>query len=239
MQRNLQDLLIIDIETVSTTWQYDSLDERLRKQWERKAQLIKNEEGKTPGELFLEKAGIYAEFGKIVCISMGFFTLKEGGKWSFRVKSVAHEDEKSLLTEFISYLSRFDERTTCLCAHNGKEFDFPYLCRRLLINEMPLPTLLDNSGKKPWEVNFIDTMEMWKFGDWKSYTSLELLATLFGVDSSKSDMDGSMVSKVYYEENGLDKIAEYCAQDVIVTAQVYLKMAGLPTIEDENISVIP
>jgi len=238
MKKRLEDLLVIDIETVPMTRDFSSIDGRLKKQWERKAKLIKNDEGLTVEELFSSRAGIYAEFGRVVCISMGFFTLNEGGKWTLRVKSIAEKEEKNVLEGFTNALSKFDEQSTFLCAHNGREFDFPYLCRRLLINGLGLPAQLDNGGKKPWEVNYIDTMDMWKFGDWKSYTSLDLLASVFNVASSKSDMDGSMVATVYYEEDGLKRISEYCEQDVVVTAQVYLCLTGRPVIEEKNIVIL-
>jgi DNA polymerase elongation subunit (family B) len=134
-------------------------------------------------------------------------------------------------------LDKADPKTK-LCAHNGKEFDFPYLSRRMLVNSITLPSLLHLSGAKKWEVPHLDTMEMWKFGDYKHYTSLDLLLALFNIPSSKSEMDGSKVNGVYYQEKDLKKIATYCVSDVVAIAQLYLKMKNLPLIEERNIALL-
>ncbi|MDH5397193.1 MAG: 3'-5' exonuclease [Cyclobacteriaceae bacterium] len=238
MDANLENIVFLDIETVSVQPKYLDLSERIRKQWNRKAKYIHTDELTTPEALFEQRAAIYAEFGKVVAIAIGFYHLKEGGTRGFRVKALTNDDEATLLRMFNDYLGRFNAATLQLCAHNGKEFDFPYLCRRMLVNGISLPAVLDISGKKPWEVSLLDTMEMWKFGDWKHYTSLDLLAALFDVPSSKDTMDGSQVGEVYYQEQDLAKIGKYCAQDVVVTAQVFLKFKGLPLIEKENISIL-
>ncbi|MCB0496310.1 MAG: 3'-5' exonuclease [Cyclobacteriaceae bacterium] len=232
-------ILVIDIETIRCASTYDELPKRLQEQWEKKAYTL-NQFGHTeltPDELFMERAGIYAEFGKVIVIAVGFFVYQEG-EWHFRVRALANHDEKGLLEEFVALLEKFDQSTLFLCGHNGKEFDFPYLSRRMLVNGVTLPAILDLSAKKPWEVNHIDTMELWKFGDRKSFTSLELLATIFDIPSSKSDIDGSEVSQVYYEENDLERIAEYCARDVVVTAQLLRKLKGESIIEENNIHFI-
>jgi DNA polymerase elongation subunit (family B) len=152
------------------------------------------------------------------------------------MKYFASDDEKQLLTEFADLLRvYFSTDKSFLCAHNGKEFDFPYLSRRMLIHGIKLPVLLDNAGKKPWEIKHLDTMDMWKFGDYKSYTSLELLASLFGIPTPKDDIDGSMVADVYYREKDLGRIVQYCLKDVVTLAQLFLKMMNVPAISDENI----
>lgn len=239
MNPSLDKILVIDIETIRCASSYDELPKRLQEQWEKKAytlnQFVNTE--LTPDELFMERAGIYAEFGKVIVIAVGFFVLQEG-EWHFRVRALSNDNEKALLEEFTALLQKFDQNALFLCGHNGKEFDFPYLSRRMLVNGITLPAILDLSAKKPWEVNHIDTMELWKFGDRKSFTSLELLATIFDIPSSKSDIDGSEVSQVYYEENDLERIAEYCARDVVVTAQLLLKLKGEPIIEENNIHFI-
>ena len=233
---DLKHILIIDIETVGIVPDYSSLDPRIRSEWDRKSGFLKNDENQSPEELFNTRAGIYSEFGKIVCIGVGYFNNNENGKLSLRIKAIYGDDEKQLLLEFKELVEkRFDPRKTYLCAHNGKEFDFPYICRRLLINGISLPSILDMSSKKPWEINHIDTMDLWKFGDRKSYTSLELLAAIFNIGSSKGEMDGSLVNQVYYQEKNLEKIKDYCLQDVIVTANLFLKLKCLPVIEPENI----
>ncbi len=234
-----KNLLVIDIETVSSVSSYDALSERMQHLWDKKAQLIKNDENLTSEELFFKKAAIYAEFGKIICIAIGFFTKNETDEAVLRVKALASDDEQQLLNEFKILLEeKFDQQNLRLAAHNGREFDFPYLCRRMLVNSIPIPEALQLSGKKPWEVQHIDTMEMWKFGDKKSFTSLDLLAALFDIESSKDQIDGSEVNEVYYVEQDLEKIAAYCKKDVVVTAQLLLKLNGLTNVKSPNIQIV-
>lgn len=235
--KNLKNLLFLDIETVACEASYELLDSRLQAVWDKKA-LYFASENQDVKSLFAEKAAIYAEFGKVVTIAIGFFYL-ENDELCFKVKPLADKDERTLLVKFKDLLeSKFDQKKLILCAHNGKEFDFPYLCRRMLVNQVCLPDVLQLAGKKPWEVNHLDTMEMWKFGDKKSYTSLELLAALFQIPTSKDEMDGSMVSKVYYSDGDMEKVCRYCAKDVIVTAQLYLKLHNLPLIKEDNIHIV-
>ena len=122
-----------------------------------------------------------------------------------------------------------------LCAHNGKEFDFPFLARRILVNELPLPAILDSAGKKPWETQYLDTMELWKFGDYKHYTSLELLAALFGIPTPKDDINGADIHRVYWEDHDLERIRIYCQKDVLTIARLFLKFQQQPGIEDEDV----
>ena len=239
MQNHFQDFLIIDIETVSGNGNLEELSPQLAKHWERKAGFISNPADKSPHELYEDRAAIYAEFGKVIVIGMAFFH-ELNGKPALRVKSISSHEEKALLLEFKNFIeSKFDQDHLKLCAHNGKEFDFPYLCRRMLLNDIKIPWSLNMTGKKPWEVNHIDTMELWKFGDWKSFTSLDLLTTIFDIPSSKTEMDGSMVTKTYYhEKEGLQKIEEYCRRDVIATSQLYLRLHNLPLIEERQINIV-
>lgn len=234
-----KDFLIIDIETVSGNENVEELPLELKKQWERKAGFIRNPEEKSHDDLYADRAAIYAEFGKVIVIGMAIFH-EVNGVPALRVKSLASNNEKDLLTDFKEFIEgKFDQDSLRLCAHNGKEFDFPYLCRRMLVNDIKIPWSLNMSGKKPWEVNHLDTMELWKFGDWKSFTSLELLTTLFEIPSSKKDLDGSMVTKTYYQENkGLRKIEEYCRRDVVATAQLYLRLNNIPLIAQDQIKII-
>jgi uncharacterized protein YprB with RNaseH-like and TPR domain len=220
----IRDILFIDIETVANQFDYHQLDERLKVQWGRKANFFRRESVQTDEDLYHERAGIYAEFGRIICVAVGKFAENESGELMLRTKAYYGDDEKALLTEFKNMLEKFDQNTLRLCAHNGKEFDFPYICRRMLINCIPLPPSLNLSAKRAWEVPHLDTMEMWKFGDYKHYTSLDLLATIFNITSSKTDMDGSKVNSVYYQEKDLAKIKDYCLRDVAVLAQLFLKM---------------
>jgi predicted PolB exonuclease-like 3'-5' exonuclease len=237
MSLALENVLVLDIETVRGLDNYEDLSERLQTQWIRKAGYLQKDEADTPEAIYLDRAGIYAEFGKVITISVGFF-YQANGAWNFRVTGLANDDEAVLLQDLNALLSKFDQNKLILAAHNGKEFDFPYLSRRMLVNSIKLPPVLDIAGKKPWEVNFLDTMELWKFGDRKNFTSLDLLATIFDIPSSKSDIDGSMVGQVYYETGDLEKISKYCNQDVVVTAQLLLRLNQLPIIAEDNIHII-
>ncbi|MBX2961466.1 MAG: 3'-5' exonuclease [Cyclobacteriaceae bacterium] len=234
MLTELRDILFLDIETVAATNNYTVLDERLKVQWSRKASFLKREEGVTDEQLFHQRAGIYAEFGKIVCIAVGKLFDTETGELGLKTKAYYGHDEKALLRDFIAMLEKLDNGVR-FCAHNGKEFDYPYMSRRMLVNGLPLPPALSLAGKKSWEVNHLDTMELWKFGDYKHYTSLDLLAAIFNIPSSKNGIDGSQVNSVYYKEKDLERIKDYCVSDVVVLTQLYLRMKGLPLIADKNI----
>ena len=234
MNADLKDILFLDIETVAISDNYATLDERLKSQWARKAGFFKREENQTDEELFHQRAGIYAEFGKIVTVAFGMFTENDNAEIGLRTKYFTSHDESQLLHQFKGLLEKMGPGTR-LCAHNGKEFDFPYLSRRMLVNGIALPEVLNLSGKKPWDVLHLDTMEMWKFGDFKHYTSLDLLAAIFNIPTSKGVMDGSQVNEVYYKEKDLTKISNYCVGDVIAIAQLYLRMKGMPLISPEHI----
>lgn len=233
-----RDLLFIDIETVAAHSDYDALEDRMKVQWARKAAFLKRDGKLTDEELYNERAGIYAEFGKIICIAVGKFCDTEAGEIGLRTKVYSGHDEKNVLSDFKAMLEKTDSSTLRLCAHNGKEFDFPYLCRRILINAIPLPSVLNLSGKKGWEIQHLDTMELWKFGDYKHYTSLDLLAAIFDIPSSKGDMDGSQVNHVYHHENNLEKISQYCLGDVVALAQLFLKMKGYSIVSEKNIITV-
>ena len=234
----LSDILVLDIETVSEYPDYQSMPERLKPLWDKKAHFLRKDEEISNEGIYFDKAGIYAEFGRVICIAVGYFVRSEGNEIQLRVKSIQNDDERIVLDEFKSLLSKFDQKKIQFVAHNGKEFDFPYICRRMLVKGIEIPESLNISGKKPWEIRHIDTMDLWKFGDRKNFSSLELLASLFDIDSSKSDIDGSMVNTYYYKKNKLDVIAEYCKADVVVTSQLFLKLNFLPLIEKENIIIL-
>jgi DNA polymerase elongation subunit (family B) len=224
MSPEIRDVLFLDIETVAHQADYSLLDERLKSQWARKASYLRRDEEITDEDIYHQRAGIYAEFGRVICIAVAKFAENENGELILRTKSYYGDDEKQVLTGFKNMLEKLDANATRLCAHNGKEFDFPYLCRRMLVNCIQLPSLLNISGKKSWEVQHLDTMELWKFGDYKHFTSLDLLAAIFNIQSSKSGIDGSQVNAVYHKENGLERIKDYCIRDVVVLAQLFLKM---------------
>jgi len=224
----LFNILFLDIETAANYKTYEELPERLKPLWERKASYLRNDSEMSVSEMYQDRAAIYSEFGQVICIGVGGLYLDEKKALNLKVKTLSADSEKELLENFSDILDKHRAKNSLLlCAHNGKEFDFPYLSRRMLINGLQLPQALDLGGKKPWEINHIDTMELWKFGDYKKFTSLDLLAAVFEIPSSKSDISGGDVNRVYHEENDLEKIKEYCGRDVSVLAQLYLRMKGL------------
>lgn len=232
-------ILFLDIETVPQFSSYDQVPPPFDNLWAKKArQLTKpdkfsQDEQPDPG-LVYDRAGIYAEFGKIICISTG--VLRNNTLW---IKSFYGHEEQSLLKSFIEMLNKAKEKKIFyLCAHNGKEFDYPYLIRRMLINGLPVPEMLDLSEKKPWETNHLDTMELWKFGDYKNYTSLELLSAVFGIPTPKDDIEGSDVARVYWQEKSLERIVTYCQKDVITIVNLFLRLKGRPIVENEMIQVV-
>ena len=257
-------ILFLDIETARSNKKYEELSEGMQKMWEHKSNNIEPKDGSvSPAEKYYDRAAIYAEFGRVICISCGFIYEKEG-QFLFRIKSFYGRDERKILEEFKHFLDTktgkidgygnlidksgkrvFDNNGNkvsnerllhYLAAHNGREFDIPYMCRRYLINQIELPQMLEIRGKKPWEIlHLIDTMEMWKFGDNKNFTKLELLCNIFGIPTPKDDIDGSQVGGVFWEEENYDRIAIYCEKDVIATAQLMLKYNLMPLIKEENI----
>jgi predicted PolB exonuclease-like 3'-5' exonuclease len=237
---NLYKIWFIDIETVPQTENLSDLSEELQNLWKLKADSLRNKNPErfplemSDDEIYAKNGGIYAEFGKIICISVGFIHQKEE-KDFIRTKSFANKDEKNLLNDFVNLLNEHFTAESNFCGHNIKEFDIPYISRRLIINGFSLPKSLQIHGKKPWELNFIDTMDYWKFGDYKSFTSLKLLTTIFNIPTSKDDIDGSQVAEVFYKEDNLERIVVYCQKDVVATAQVWLRLNGLPIIPQENI----
>lgn len=237
--KDYRNFLVIDIETASAFVDYNEMDTRMQSLWDKKASFMQANDERTSEELYFDKGAIFAEFGKVICISAGVFTKEADDSFGIRIKSFALETEKETLTAFNKLIEdKFDGKQLRMVAHNGKEFDFPYLCRRMLVNEIEIPEALDIRDKKPWEINHFDTMELWKFGDRKNFTSLDLLSALFGVESSKEDIDGSQVNEVYYKEKNLERISKYCQRDVMVTAQVFLKLNGLQKISQEYIKYL-
>lgn len=225
----LSNILFLDVETAPVVYNYSDLEPELKKLWDSKFRFQTTE---TP-EMQYKKAGIFAEYAKVICISVGFFNEK-----TFRIKSFYGDDEKQVLKDFASLLNtHYNRKDHLLCAHNGKEFDFPFLCRRMLLNAIKLPKALNITGKKPWEINHLDTMELWKFGDYKNYTSLNLLATIFHIPTPKDDIDGSDIARVYWEEKNLERIVTYCQKDVLTVARLLLRFMGESVIEDKNIIV--
>lgn len=229
---NLEHILFLDIETVPLFENFDELDNSSKLLWEQKSKYQRKED--FTAEEFYDRAGIWAEFGKIICISVGHFVIKNDIR-NFRVTSF-YGDELKILKDFKTLLeTHFNKPQHLLCAHNGKEFDFPYIARRMIINEINIPFKLNLFGKKPWEVPHLDTLELWKFGDYKTFTSLKLMAHTLGIPSPKDDIDGSQVRQVYYEEKDLDRIIQYCEKDTITVAQIFLRLRNDTLLEENEI----
>jgi len=229
---NLENILFLDIETVPETEHFNDLNETKQLLWEHKSQYQRRDE--FTAEEFYERAGIWAEFGKIVCVSVGYFTFQTERR--FRTTSFFGEEIK-LLKDFKNLLnSHFNQTKHLLCAHNGKEFDFPYIARRMIINGIELPNKLNLFGKKPWEVPHLDTLELWKFGDYKNYTSLKLLTNVLGIPSPKDDIDGSEVYSVFYKEKEIDRIVIYCEKDTVAVAQIFLRLRGDSILDESEIT---
>lgn len=215
----IEKVLFLDIETVPKVSNFEELSDTEQKLWDKKTQRQREEEVSAE-EFYGERAGVMAEFGKIICISVGMFEKNE----TLKIKSFAGDEEKKLLEEFGEIFNSSRLREVILCAHNGKEFDFPWIARRFLINGMQPPVPFQMFGKKPWEIPHLDTMELWKFGDWKTFISLELMAHIFSVPTPKDDIDGSMVSSIYYIEKDLSRIVKYCEKDVLTLANIFRRM---------------
>ncbi len=223
-------ILFIDIETVPGEPDLNLLPEGMRTEWEKKSRLLKNvsEEQKDLAALFEDRAGIFSEFAKIVCISFGTIYKEENNTRVMRLRSLAGDDEQKILQDLCTIIEKMSTRYKDFrfCGHNIKEFDIPFICRRMVINNVALPQCLQLSGKKPWEINHLDTMELWKFGDNKNFTSLSLLAQVLGIPSPKEDIDGSQVGRVYWQEKDIARISTYCMRDVFTTAKVFLRLKG-------------
>ncbi|MFT5858249.1 MAG: DNA polymerase elongation subunit (family B) [Flavobacteriaceae bacterium] len=231
---NLEKILFLDIETVPQTYEFSKLEDKTRELFESKTRFQQNEE-RSFEQLYEMRGGIFAEFGKIVCISVGFITKSSTGK-QIRMKSFYHEDEETLLNQFKSLLDEhYNSPYSILCGHNAKEFDFPYICRRMLILGIKLPFALNIAGKKPWEIPHLDTMELWKFGDFKAYTSLALLCHVFEIPTPKDDISGADVARVYFEDKDLERIKVYCEKDVVALIQLFVKMQGEALVEEGEI----
>ena len=238
-----EDLIVIDIETASVSASFNLLEEKWQELWGEKTVRILPE-GITPGEFYLQRAGVMAEFSKIVCISIGYFIREQHLK--IRVKSFYGDDEKKILTDFLQTVSKIESfnNNWCFAGHNIKEFDIPFICRRLLVNNMRIPPYLDFQNMKPWETNIVDTFQYWRFGDYKNFTSLKLLAAAMGVPSSKDDIDGSMVGELYHsgdiEERTINmkRIAAYCQKDIVTTANIILRFKNAPIIHENDVEIV-
>lgn len=234
----ISNLLLLDIETVPQVQKFSDLNETWQQLWIDKTskQLLEH----TPEETWKMRGGIMAEFGKIICISTGYFYEDENRNQCFKIKSISGDNETQVLQEFTELCNKFHKhnKNFIFGGHNIREFDIPYICRRILINNLPLPEYLWLHDRKPWETKMFDTLSWWKFGDNKNYTSLHLLANVLNIPTSKSDIDGSMVQDVYYDNKDLQRIVEYCQRDVVVVANIILKFQHLALLKDENVIVV-
>jgi DNA polymerase elongation subunit (family B) len=229
----LNDILFLDIETVPQKESWKELSKEIQALYEKKTKYQRKEE--FTAEAFYDRAGIWAEFGKIICISVGYF-VDVAERKQLRITSFFGDNEHTLLTNFKVLLNQhFVKKSNVLCAHNGKEFDFPFIARRMIIHQIELPEKLNLFGKKPWEVPHLDTLELWKFGDYKHYTSLKLLTSILGIPSPKDDIDGSEVAQVYYQEKNMERIVAYCEKDTIAVAQVLLRFNNQEVLKDSDI----
>ncbi len=254
----IDDLLLIDIETVPEHPLFDHLTEEWKMLWQEKVQRSLPENVTAP-EFYSQRAGVMAEFAKVICISIGYFK-KEGSLLQLRVKSFYGDDEKILLEDFLSTINQMEAGNKdkndnsnsgrpvapsgggggrwSFCGHNIREFDIPFICRRLLVNGISIPPYLDFQNMKPWETNMVDTFQYWRFGDYKNYTSLKLLAAALGVPSPKDDIDGSMVADVYWNEKNLGRIVTYCQKDVVTTANIVLRFKNMKLLEEKQIAIV-
>lgn len=231
-------ILFLDIETVPAVYNFSELDEQGAKLFSDKTRYEQERGGKTAGEIYGERGGILAEFGKIVCIGVGYLQKKAEG-YGFRATSFHGDDEHDILLRFTDLLNKnYNTDNHWLCGHNGKEFDFPWIARRCVVHGIKLPQLLDVGGLKPWQVGFIDTMQMWSFGDRKNFTSLALLSHILGIPTPKDDISGADVARVYWEERDVERIATYCRKDVVATAQLYLRLTGREVVPEDSVALV-
>jgi DNA polymerase elongation subunit (family B) len=236
--KDLSKILFLDIETVPAYREFKELDERSAKLFSDKTRFEQERSGKTAEDIYGERGGILAEFGKIVCIGVGGLR-KEGNGHALRVTSFHGDDERDLLQRFVDLLDKsYNTDDHWLCGHNGKEFDFPWIARRCIVHRIKLPKLLDVGGLKPWEVGFLDTMNMWSFGDRKNFTSLALLTHLLGIPTPKDDISGADVARVYHEDRDLERIATYCKKDVVATAQLFLRLRGGAVVPEAQVDLV-
>ena len=246
--KSLDRILFFDIETVPGVASLADFSPEMQHLWNEKFESLQRRmpDRFTPDETadyaLRNGGGIFSEFAKIVCISVGYIYSDKDGNRLMRTRSFADDDEAKILRDFAAMLADFQKKRKIkkggllLCGHNIKEFDVPFICRRMLVHGMPLPPVLDVAGLKPWETPYLDTLELWKFGDYKSFTSLKLLCALFGIATPKDDIDGSQVATVYYEQHDLPRIAIYCEKDVVATAQVFLRLNAMPLLDPANVT---
>ncbi|GAB3246597.1 3'-5' exonuclease [Larkinella harenae] len=235
-KKRLKNLLFIDIKTVAGAPSYNDLDERIQQQWGQKSSYFQNEENWSAARWYDNRASYYAEYGKIVCIGIGGLYWDDDDNIFLKVKTLASDDELALLTEFVDIIEKYPANELILCAHNGKEFDYPYLCRRMLVHGLPLPATLRLSGRKPWDIPHQDVLEMWRFGDSRHFVPLDLLAAVLNLPTQPLELTGDQTSLVYYQKQGLKRVREYARSSIVTLVQVYLRLLGAPLVEEQRIT---
>jgi len=215
IKQNIEDILFFDVETAAATNNFDENHE-LYDAWAYD-HLRNVEDSSELIELYNKTAPLYAEYGRIVTISIGAV---RGGE--LIIKSFSNEDEKVLLEEFNDSISKFANNKTWLCGHNILDFDMPYIMRRCMANGVQLHLLFDTAHLKPWETSVFDTALLWKGTAWKKQSLASVIAAL-GLPSPKDDISGADVSRVFYE-GGIDKIVSYCEKDVFATVNLFRKL---------------
>jgi DNA polymerase elongation subunit (family B) len=235
---SLENLFLLDIETVSSKENFHLLEVEWKDLWVEKIKRNLHPD-MTAEDLYIQKAAILAEFARVVCISYAYLK-KENEDWEIRIKSIYGHDEKELLMEFSQTILKLPSKKKqwIFTGHNIKEFDIPFLCRRMLANQLSIPQQMDFQNQKPWDTPILDTLQLWRFGDYKNYTSLKLLAAVLGVPSPKDDIDGSQVGNVYWKENDLERIARYCEKDVLTLGNIMLRFHGLPLLKENQIMLV-
>lgn len=234
-KRKLKNLLFIDLKTVAAESAFEQVNPRLQRQWEQKATYFRNEDNRTISEWYDHRASHYAEFGKIICIGIGGLYWDDSDQPYLKIKTLADDDERAILQEFVQIINRYPPNELVLCAHNGKEFDFPYVCRRLMTTGFPLPAALQLAGKKPWDIPHQDTMERWRFGESRHFVPLDLLAAVLNVPAKPLDMNGDETTFVYHQEHDLNRIRQYARDSISMLVQVYLRMIGAPLVDENHI----
>ena len=240
-KKKIRDILFIDIETVGGKESFKELSTEMQELWHHKARLVSRDSNldmEGASDLYKKKAGIYSEFAKVVCISVGYFEYRKSKVKTFRCKSFSGDNERDLLIDFINLIKKhfYKPNKQSISGHNIREFDIPFLCRRMVIQGLKVPKILDLKGKKPWQVpHLLDTLELWRFGDYKNYTSLKLLAAVLGIPSPKDDIDGSMIHEVYWKDGDLKRISQYCEKDVLTVAKVFLRIHHIDIPDDLHV----
>ncbi len=237
-QLPIENLFLMDIETVSQAADFDILNDEWKELWTEKS-LKSLPPEMSVEEHYAKRAAIFAEFAKVICISTGYFR-KEGDEWQLRIKSFYSENEKEVLENFSKMLTQIQTKNSkwIFTGHNIKEFDIPFLCRRMIVNNVEIPSIMDFQNMRPWETPSLDTLHLWRFGDYKHYISLKLLAATLGVPSPKDDIDGSKVGEVFWRENDLPRIVTYCQKDVVTVGNIILRFKNLPLLKEEQVVVV-